>query len=383
MQFFVKVFPLDYQEALEENIISLRGTEVSRSLLEEFIVNDLSGKGKLTLGQIGRLMMIWLGSAQPSDELCHKIFERIRDGSNWKAFINILRSVREPLNQSASADSQEASSVDPYNLLVRRFHEALNETYQINWQNFEDYISPHCFVYLVERFLILSFCPSGFFYTTKSSFLEWLIFQNPGVSVIAGFQTSCPSSEIFYNSVTSMVHWLLFHNLETAHWIARSKIQSSNYHKLLVLRLVVILCLLCMNSSSQEPWIALFDALKSPYITSELPREFNKVFRRGGKHTAFVDRVKIAEALRVIGNPALFVDFKQNTASSVCPNTTYLGIGPNSCRADIMEMLFPRKRVTSPVEKSMKNSCCLLPLIADLDIETSVLPSPDDASAQN
>nr|GMC52182.1 uncharacterized protein LOC109161799 isoform X3 [Ipomoea batatas]GME21249.1 uncharacterized protein LOC109161799 isoform X3 [Ipomoea batatas] len=383
MQFFVKVFPLDYQEALEENIISLRGTEVSRSLLEEFIVNDLSGKGKLTLGQIGRLMMIWLGSAQPSDELCHKIFERIRDGSNWKAFINILRSVREPLNQSASADSQEASSVDPYNLLVRRFHEALNETYQINWQNFEDYISPHCFVYLVERFLILSFCPSGFFYTTKSSFLEWLIFQNPGVSVIAGFQTSCPSSEIFYNSVTSMVHWLLFHNLETAHWIARSKIQSSNYHKLLVLRLVVILCLLCMNSSSQEPWIALFDALKSPYITSELPREFNKVFRRGGKHTAFVDRVKIAEALRVIGNPALFVDFKQNTASSVCPNATYLGIGPNSCRADIMEMLFPRKSVTSPVQKSMKNSCCLLPLIADLDIETSVLPSPDDASAQN
>ncbi|XP_031107885.1 uncharacterized protein LOC116012480 [Ipomoea triloba] len=382
MHYFVKVFPLDYQEALEENIISLRGTEVSRSLLEEFIVNDLSGKGKLTLGQIGRLMMIWLGSAEPSDELCHKIFERIRDGSNCKAFINILRSVREPLNQSTSADSQEASSVDPYNLLVCRFHEALNETYQINWQNFEDYISPHCFVYLVERFLILSFCPSGFFYTTKSSFLEWLIFQKPGVSVIAGFQTSCPSSEIFYKSVTSMVHWLLFHNLE-AHWIANSKIQSSNYHKLLVLRLVVILCLLCMNSSSQEPWIALFDALKTPYISSELPREFNAVFRRGGKHTAFVDRVKIAEALRVLGNPALLVNLKENTPTSVCPNTFYLGIHPNSCRADIMEMLFPRKSVTSPVQKSMKNSCCLLPLIADLDIETSVLPSPDDASAQN
>nr|GMC93262.1 uncharacterized protein LOC109161799 isoform X4 [Ipomoea batatas]GME13599.1 uncharacterized protein LOC109161799 isoform X4 [Ipomoea batatas] len=384
MQYFEKVFPLDYQKPLEENIISLRGTQVSRQLLEEFIVNDLSRKGELTLGQIGRLMMIWLGSAEPADELCCKIFERTREDSNWKAFINILRSVREPKNETPSAGSQEASPVDPCKagfLLVSRFHEALNETYQIHWQNIYDYISPHCFLYLVERFLILAFCSSGFFYTTKSSFLEWLIFQKPGVNVIAGFPTRLPSSEMFYKSITSMVHWLLFHKIETARWIEKSKIQFRNYHKLLVLRLVVILCSLCMNTSSGEPWDALTHALKTHYISSELPREFNAVFiRRGGKHTAFVDRVKIAEALRVLGNPALFVNLKENTPTSVCPNTFYLGIGPNSCREDILEMLFPRKSFTSAVPKSMKNSCCVLPLIAD---KTSLLPSPDKASKQN
>nr|GME01208.1 TPR and ankyrin repeat-containing protein [Ipomoea batatas] len=381
MEYFEKVFPLDYHEALEENIISLRGTEVSRSLLEEFIVNDLSGKGKLTHGQIGRLMMIWLGSAEPSNELCNKIFERIRDDSNWKDFISILRSVREPLNISTSDDSE-----DPCNagcLLVDRFHEALKETYRINWQNIYDYISPNCFLYLVERFLIFAFCSSGSFYTTKSSFLEWLIFQKPGVSVIAGFPTGLQSSEIFYTSITSMVHGLLFHKTETVCWIKKSKIQFRNYHKLLVLRLVVILCTLCMNTSSGEPLDALTHALKTHFIFSELPREFNAVFRRGGKHTALVDRVKIAEALRVLGNPALLVNLKENTPTSVCPNSFYLGIGPNSCREDIMEMLFPRKSVTSAVQKSMKNSCCVLPLIADHDRKTSLLPSPDKASIQN
>nr|GLL47739.1 uncharacterized protein LOC109161799 isoform X2 [Ipomoea trifida] len=43
-------------------------------------------------------------------------------------------------------------------------------------------------------------------------------------------------------------------------------------------------------------------------------------------------------------------------------------------------MLFPRKSVTSAVQKSMKNPCCVLPLIAD---KTSLLPSPDKASKQN
>ncbi|XP_019165856.1 PREDICTED: uncharacterized protein LOC109161799 isoform X2 [Ipomoea nil] len=388
MQYFEKVFPLDYQKPLEENMISLRGTQASRQLLEEFIVNDLSRKGDLTLGQIGRLMMIWLGSAEPADELCNKIFERTREDSNWRAFIDILRSVRVPLNETTSAGSQEASPVDPCEagfLLVSRFHESLKETYQINWQNICDYISPHCFLYLVERFLILAFCSRGFFYTTKSSFLEWLIFQKPGVSVIAGFPTGLPFSEIFCTTITSMVDWLLFHKIETARWIEKSKIQFRNYHKLLISRLVVILCSLCMNTSSGEPWDALTRALKTHYISFELPREFNAVFiRRVGKHNAFVDRVKVAEALRVLGNPALFVNLKENTpTTSVCPNTFYLGIGPNSSKEDIMEMMFPNKSVTSVAQKSVKNPCCVLPLIADHARKTSLLPSPGHASTQN
>lgn len=372
MKYFEIVFPLDYQKPLEENIISLRGTEASQILLEELIVNDLSRKGELTLGQIGRLMMIWLGSAKPSDELCKIFFERTREDSAWKVFVDILRSAIEPLNEPAGS------------LLVHSFHDALKETYGANWNIISDYISPHCFLYLVERFLILAFCSSGFFYTTKSSFIEYLIFQKPGVSVIASFPKKLPSSEIFYKSITSMVQQFLFNRLETDLWIGKSKIQFRNYHKLLVLRLVVILCSLCMNSSSGEPWNVLARALKTDYIFYELPREFNEVFRRGGrKNTAFVDRVKIAEALRVIGNPALFVSLNESTSKSVCPNTIYIGLGPNSCSEDIMGMLFPRKSVTSAVQKSTKNSCCVLPLIADQDTKTSVLPSPEEASTQN
>ncbi|CAH9101363.1 unnamed protein product [Cuscuta europaea] len=379
MSYFEHVFPIHFQKPMEENMIALRGTEVSRSLLEEFIIDDIGRKGELTLGQIGRLMIIWFGSAKPADELCKKILERIKKGSSWIHFIEILRGPEEPLVYSINGPKKPEGE-------IHRFHDALEETYSAHWCNMRHTIQPHCFLYLVERFL-MTFQLNGFFYSTKSSFLEWLRVQEPGRSLVASFPPQSLSSEMFYKSILFMVEELLVKNIETGLWIERSGIKSNGceYNRLLVLRLVLILCSLCMNSATMEPINVLHRVLQTPFITSDLPRDFTRVFRQ-----ATVGKVKIAEALKAIGNPICLVCWNGQTPSFVCRNTITIRLGGSyNSKEDIIRMLFPRKNFVSYGQEEevnvKKNSCCLLPLSVYHGMKSSMVEkssSDNKASTQ-
>ncbi|RAL48322.1 hypothetical protein DM860_005746 [Cuscuta australis] len=361
MGYFDTVFPIHFRVSTEEKIVSMRGTEVSRSLLEEYIGWDHSRKGEpvATLGHIGRFMMIWFGSAKPADELCNKVMSRIRVDSAWLAFIDSLRSEKEPRE------------------LVHRFRQALLETYQTYWRNMNDYISPHCFLYLVERFLILVFCSNPTFFTTKSSFVEWLMLQKPDAIVTYSFQP--PEPYMFYESILPMLHDLLFKNVERGEWVGKFGVKSREYHKSLVLRLAIVLCTICMNYDAAGPVNILNKALNTYYVSCDLPREFTQAFRRGGK--VYVDRGRIAAALCAIGNPVFHVCVNQNTPRFVCPSATRIQISVNSHREDIMEMVFPRKRAASAGQEEQEdagkkmNPCCLLPLSVYHGKKSSVMES--------
>ncbi|RAL49278.1 hypothetical protein DM860_017558 [Cuscuta australis] len=346
MGYFDTVFPIHFRISMEEKMISLRGTDVSQSLLEDHISRDQSRKGgPATLGQIGRFVMIWFGSAKPADQLCNKVMSRIRGDSAWMAFIESLRSEKQPRE------------------LVHGFLQALLDTYQVYWQNMNDYISPHCFLYLVERFLILVFCSNPTFYTTKSSLVEWLMLQKLDATVTYSFPP--PEPYMLYDSILPILHDLLFKNLERRAWVGKFGVKSREYHESLVLRLVVILCTICMNYDSLEPVNFLNHVLNTQYVSRDLPLEFTQVFRREGK--VYVDKQRIAVALQAIGNPAFLVCLNQDTPKSACPYTIPIQINVNYSREDIMEMVFPRERVASAGQEDkqedvIKNSCCLLPL---------------------
>ncbi|CAH9094296.1 unnamed protein product [Cuscuta epithymum] len=365
MNYFENVFSIHAQSSLEENMISLRGTDVSQSLLEEeFISHSLSRKGEVaTFGQIGRFMTIWLGSAKPSDELCNELLSRTREDSAWIAFIEILKSGKEPRK------------------LLHGFHQALGETYQVYWNNMHDYISPHCFLFLVERFLILVSCSNASsFYTTRSSFLEWWMRTQPDAAISTH---SLPNQEscMFYESILSMVLELLLQKVNRDLWVVKFGVRSSEYHRSLVLRLVLILCTLCMNYDSREPLSRLQTVLTTNFIWSELPREFTQVFRRGRQ--TYANRALIAEALQAIGNPGFLVRLDITTPKFACPPyITAIDMPTNSTWEDIMHTVFPRKRCVSIAQK---NSCCLLPLSVYHGMKSSMLepPSNNKASKQS
>ncbi|KAL3506739.1 hypothetical protein ACH5RR_032121 [Cinchona calisaya] len=370
-KYFENVFPLDGRKSLAENMISLRKTELSRTILQGLIVENISTESELTYGQIGRVVMIWLGCGIPTDELCKKIAERFEENFFWKAFIENLSGnlFSEPLGESSSKDSARCGKIDSVqgpsssdsvhgilkpdpasNISVQdqkkfsltdKFHDALRDTYSANWKA-KDYISPNCFLYLVERLIILVCHSRDFFFTTKYSFLELLIYLQsdvyPSATSVSDMQLS---PETVYDFVAMMVQQFLYNTRETAEWIAKSNIDFNQYYPLLMLRLVVIMCLLCLNSGK---YFAILSGLLSQFhISSQLPRPFTEALRRGMKRTSVnLSLNSTAEAFRRIGDPIVIVHLRGKIPKLVCSDAIVVEIGATPQKDNIMRILFPR-----------------------------------------
>ncbi|KAL6997678.1 hypothetical protein U1Q18_007804 [Sarracenia purpurea var. burkii] len=336
--YFNNVFPLDWRKSLTPNMVSLRGNELSQNLLEEFILKDILSKDKLTYGKIGRLVIIWLGSRKPSDELCKKIVKKFDGNSVWKLFIEDLtgNKVSESSQESASGKfsevPKEVASVD-------KFYNALKDTYNANWRVY-DYISPNCFLHLVERLLMMASCFRGFFFTTKSSFVEWLVCEkfnaNQNANLATGGQFSMSG---IFDSVAKIIHQFLYNKDATVGWIKKLNISFDRYYPVLLLRLLVILCLLCVNR--RKYFNILFDLQGRSDITMWLPREFNDIIRIRKRVTAKV----VAEAFMKIENPLVIVMLGKNCSQFSCPDAIFVDLRASPSREDIMRVLFPTKNI--------------------------------------
>lgn len=315
--YFEFVFPLDPRESLSENMISLRETQLSKNLLEESVLRNISGRRELSSGQIGRVVMTLLGTGTLKHGFYDKISERLSKDSPSKPFI-------ENLTKSEA--------------LSEALYKALEETYNIRWRAY-DYISPHCLLYLVERLLILAPQPKGFFFSTKSSFLEYLISLPADANLRNSLVTDIKSyPRGMVDFVLQVVEYYLCNRIEVVEWIKRSSINCNSYIPVLLLRLLMILCVLSIN------WDLSFDILNQKMsrtdITSHLPRVFHEALRpRRRGYIAFVSAV--ATAFKGVGDPLVIVVLGGNR-NFPYPDAVFLDLRSLSCKADIMETVFHR-----------------------------------------
>ncbi|KAL9162447.1 hypothetical protein ABFS82_07G090600 [Erythranthe guttata] len=328
-KYFSSVFPLDTRHSLSEDMVSLRESELSNNLLEEIISRNIvssRNNNELTYRQIGEAVMTMLGSGLLQRNGIHeKIIARLSESSSWKSFIENLISVQE-----SSKDS-----------LSREFHNALVETYNINWRA-SDYISPKCFFYLVERLLILVPNSRGFFFTTKSSFVEYLMCLKSDANPSSGLATDEKSyAADTFNFVVSVVRECLYNSQGTAEWIARSNINGSYYFPVLMLRLFMILCLSCLNS--ELSFNVLFDVLKVAHIRNQLPWKFCEAIRCRRMNNVS-DESAVAGAFNIIGDPLVIIGSNENSRrlEFLCPNAVFLDLKSFSCRNEVIEKLFPK-----------------------------------------
>ncbi|CAL5354450.1 unnamed protein product [Camellia sinensis] len=331
------VFTLDWRESLTESMISLRGSELSRNVLEEVILENI--KGDLTYGQIGRILMIWLGSGKPTDELYNKIAKSFEKNSPWGGFIKELSGNinSEIVQESASGNSCEAPRA-VYS--VYKFYKALKDTYyNANWRQ-ADYISPSCFLYLIERLLIFASGFQGFLLTTKSSFVEWLICEQSNAIRTANLVTDNRfSMSCIYDFVATIIKDFLYKQQDTAEWIKKSHINFNHYYPLLLLRLMVTLCLLCVNCGTGKYLDLLVDLMGRSDITKGLPPEFYDVLRR--RNHVKIDVNVLAEACKKIGNPLVIASLGENCSKFSCPDAIFVDMRLSRRREDIMRLLFP------------------------------------------
>ncbi|TXG56709.1 hypothetical protein EZV62_018022 [Acer yangbiense] len=99
---FGYIFPLDWRESLKENMISLRGTE---------------------------------------NELYQQVVKKCDGNSPWKVFLESLHAKMVLESHQGSAPCNRDILLSQVSL-VQKFHGALLDTYEANWREEHDYISP-------------------------------------------------------------------------------------------------------------------------------------------------------------------------------------------------------------------------------------------------
>ena len=348
-QFCSKVFPLDLKKSSTESMVSLRETELSRNLLKRVISSRISMKNELSYGEIGRVASWILGTGKLTAELYEKIAERFAGNPPWQAFIdNLVGRIGSGFPQGSVPINESQKHVS----LVLRLNGALRDTYYV-YRGQKDYISPDYFIYLVDRLLILVTSFQGYCFTTKSSFVEWLIFHewksNPNPGLVENKQFAFGATLDF---IAHTAQDLLNKHQVTVQWIRNSNINMKEYYPLFVLRLVIMICLICVNVKQVKYFDMLFRLLRRGDITSQLPRGFCDVLqRRRGKQNRFsINENVLAEALRKVDDPLVIVKFQRNSSQVSCADAIFVDMTVNRSKEDLLQVLFERNINSSSVE---------------------------------
>ncbi|KAG6766040.1 hypothetical protein POTOM_030105 [Populus tomentosa] len=327
--FYDCIYPRDWRESLKENMISLRRTEICRNLLKEVIFEDVSSKNNLSYAQLGRITSMILGSGEMVCEPYEKMADGLQWNPSWKAFI-------EDLCRNVSEVSY-----------MWKLHEALVDTYNANWRK-RDYILPGCFLYMLERQLILLSYFQGYCLTTKSSFVEWLIYQEGHGSPTFESLTAPQSTQSILKFIVDTVQLFLYEEKDMMEWIRVSEKNVkvlNDYHAVVVLRLVVIICLIYVNFG----WCKnlLSELLGRTYITKKLPSQFYDAIRKRQKHNSLnVNPTVVAEAFSKIGNPLVVVSFGKNCSRFLCPDAIFVDM-INESKDNVLRVLFAKTDATA------------------------------------
>ncbi|PKI51301.1 hypothetical protein CRG98_028305 [Punica granatum] len=327
------VFPLDWRSSLRANIVSLRGSKASSRLLRQAfeLVNP---KKKLTYGQIGQLTMIILGSGKLDSPSYLKVLECFQEDTPWKILFDCLH--QEKGRGSSRNVFSEVSA-------VQKFHEALAETFNANWRKEVDYISPSCFLYLLERLLILSSSFRPHMFTTESGFVEWLMFHE-GDTMVRPNSVPYPVEpfELILEFIPYAIQLLLRNRSDTVEWIGKSGVtEREQYHRLLVLKLFMLLSLLHINFSVCGD--LLCKLLTTWYISDYLPREFFNPLWRAFKHGNELEITvpAIAEAFRRVNDPLVIISWERDFSNPVPRDALCVEITKYRTSEDVLRFLFP------------------------------------------
>lgn len=301
----------------------------------------------------------------PKPDLYKMIVKKFPQTSSWKEFVKILGA-----NGIKESDSS-GSLLSRLDGLIQKFNQSLEETYIADWSA-KGYMTPNCFFYLMGRLVILASQYSCSFFTTKSAFVEWLMYHESGANSSASMVTvKQPCLENVFEFLIDVVQQFLFDSRDIKEWIRSCKINLKYNYPVLVLRLFVILCLLCLNSGMHAN--VLFELLDTSQIRFQLPREFCEALQRERKYYHNeLNANAVAEAFKIIGNPLVIVNLGKNNPDFECPNAIFLDMGGSSGKKDILEVLFPRSNESSHVQVSFDEELWLN--LADHHCEISSVP---------
>ncbi|KAM6546617.1 hypothetical protein CsatB_027353 [Cannabis sativa] len=318
---------MDWKNLSTLEMIRLRGTEDVKNLLEDVIFRSTSMNmnTELTYKQVGNVaMMVTSCHGKLHDETYRQISLSFVNYPFWKSWIESFQKI-----------GFESSQVS----LVQKFYKALEQTYYADSFGESHYVSPSCFMYIVERLLILIFQFKGCFFSIKSSLLECLINQewNMNASHISedDWQNKFGGT---LDTIAAIVAELLYNKGDLMRWFKGSNDLNEACNRELVLRLFVALCLLCVNCGKY--YESLFELLDMSDITSLLPYQFYVI--RNLKPGNFDGNICVlAQAFQRIGNPLVVVSSGTHFIESKLPaSTIFVDLELHKGRDDLIRIMF-------------------------------------------
>ncbi|KAK0573666.1 hypothetical protein LWI29_011732 [Acer saccharum] len=358
------IFPIDWRESLKENMISLRRTEVYKSILEDIIFQCIGLKKKLSYGQIGCVAVMIFGSGEMQKELYQQVVKKCDGNSPWKAFLESLCAKVLESQQRSAPRNRDILLISEVSL-VQKFHGALLDTYEANGREEHDCISPDCFLYLIERLVIMLSCFQGYVLSTKSSFVDWLVHLDSKSTLVMTDRRQFIGH--VHASVKRIAQQLLQNKGDTLKWIRKCHTNDVNVYSLVVLRLFVIVCLLHLNFGKCAS--LLFNLLDRNYITNQLPREFYVAICRGREHN-FQNVNVFAEAFKKIGNPLVFVSLMKVCPNFTSPDAILVDMKTSQSKEDILGILFPKNEEFQGHGEAAESDSASL---ADQDMNTHII----------
>ncbi|RZC62630.1 hypothetical protein C5167_024386 [Papaver somniferum] len=341
-QFSRILCPMDLKLIMMENMIALRQTDLSKDLIKELIAENLTSSPYLSHGQIGRVVMLLFTSGNLTDELYLQILDRFDVNPKWEKWGMFIHQLKESIDSAFLPVA-----------LVWKFLDALRDTYyNANWKKEVDYISPTCFVYLLERLVFLASSCQGSFITTKFSLVESLSIDN-------WKNISKPEYIVSSELLIDVVAGLLTSKVETLEWFGRTDAASKKDYPFLVLRLVILICLICINGNTGKPIQFL---LARRDLISQLPAAFQEIFTsRKGMNTKI-----LARALETIENPLVTVRLRNSRSKYSWPDGILVDLNMIHCREDVLFLLFPKNPDCAPKDEIEAN--CLSKACSSLAI---------------
>ncbi|KAK9742962.1 hypothetical protein RND81_03G208100 [Saponaria officinalis] len=289
-EYFSSVFSLDNK--MLRNKGSRSQTIFSRNIWKETIFrrfSSLTVSGEVedvekpTFARLIQMVVVLLGSGRRIHEQHKEILGMNGISLRWQPFLDDL----------IKGEGQ-----------VCHFLNALSDLYEAK-SNRHHLVSPCCFVYLLDRLLVTISCTGGCLFATRSSVIEWLLHldknDNPEMYFLGSGESTYLVTSVF-TFLAKTVHEILMNGQDMKEWAKISGSNLENSFRLLTLKLVILLIMICLNS---ELHLELLNkVLLRSDITARLPTEFKQVLiEKSGSSLQNV----IAEALQRIDDPLVVI----------------------------------------------------------------------------
>ncbi|XBI58341.1 hypothetical protein VPH35_039580 [Triticum aestivum] len=340
-RFFELVFLL-WRDGTTRSLLRILDSPAAYGLIADSLGANLRPENKkLTHGHLGRTTMLLLHAAQLDEELLSRLLQYLDNNSEWAEFFQYFKRFLDSGGDRSS--------------LILNFKRSLDFTFNVKWKDELDYISPICYVGLMECLgFMASSCliQNDFICCTKSLLVNMLECRTSKVYIDTCLvSNSSPDSDLHRLACSSghfMYHTIMT-ILTTKHmlqeWVHKTSSPSSTSYKQVLLRLVVTLYPLILTLSLGDCYEVTSNLLRNE-VFKDLPLEFSQKIVRAlqmKSRTPNNFTSELADALAAIGDNMVVIGSPKGPV--VCQNLNAYMISKEDLHdvSKIMALLCPEE----------------------------------------